>query len=170
MTKLHYMTFAMTLAVSACATTKEYDWVEVPGSPRPQIVREVVVEQIVQPQPVNLVRDFADRAGDRIYFDTDKSTLRPDAKDILDRQVEWLNQHPDVRVRLEGNADLRGSITYNQALGARRAQAARDYLVAHGIAAPRITSVSFGEDHPIESGEGAEALARNRNVRVILVE
>jgi peptidoglycan-associated lipoprotein len=152
------------LTLAGCTTTtKHYDWAEASSPARP-----AKPAQTVEPQQVALVEDFAVNAGDRIYFDTDKSVLRPDAKDTLDRQIEWLTRHPDVAVRLEGNADERGSDAYNYALGERRAQAARDYLVANGISATRITSVSYGKTQPIESGRSAESLARNRNVRVIL--
>jgi peptidoglycan-associated lipoprotein len=158
-----------TLVLSACVVVSQYRWVEVPGPKRPPAV-VAAVEEPAPPPPVVVAPDpdLATWAGDLIYFDTDKSVLRPDAIATLDRQVEWLNRHPDVRVRLEGNTDDRGSIDYNNALGKRRAEAARDYLIAHGVAAPRITYASYGEMRPVAAGATKEDLARNRNVRVIV--
>jgi peptidoglycan-associated lipoprotein len=114
-------------------------------------------------------RDFVINAGDRVYFDFDKYDVRADAQPILDAQAAWLNRYPAVRVRLEGNCDERGTREYNIALGARRANALRDYLVAHGVSADRITTVSYGSEKPIDPGTGEEAWAHNRNGHTALV-
>ncbi|MGZ6037162.1 MAG: OmpA family protein, partial [Phenylobacterium sp.] len=80
-------------------------------------------------------RDFAVNVGDRVYFDYDMYSIRNDAAPLLDAQADWLKRYPAVQVRIEGNADERGTEEYNLALGARRANAVREYLVAHGVAA-----------------------------------
>ena len=108
-------------------------------------------------------RDFVINAGDRVYFDFDRYEIRADAQPILDAQSTWLKRYPAVQVRIEGNCDERGTREYNLALGARRANAVRDYLVAHGLTSDRITTVSYGKEKPIDPGTGEEADAHNRN-------
>ena len=114
-------------------------------------------------------RDFTVNVGDRVYFDYDMYTVRADAAPLLDAQAEWLKRYPAVQVRIEGNADERGTEEYNLALGARRANAVREYLVAHGVAAGRITTVSFGKEKPIDTGVGEQAEAHNRNGHTAIV-
>jgi peptidoglycan-associated lipoprotein len=114
-------------------------------------------------------RDFVINAGDRVYFDFDRFDLRADAQPILDAQTAWLQRYPAVRVRIEGNCDERGTREYNLALGARRANSVRDYLVAHGVAADRITTVSYGKEKPVDPGTGDEADAHNRKGHTALV-
>ena len=114
-------------------------------------------------------RDFAVNVGDRVYFDYDMYSIRNDAAPLLDAQADWLKRYPAVQVRIEGNADERGTEEYNLALGARRANAVREYLVAHGVAATRITTVSFGKEKPIDTGTGEQAEAHNRNGHTAIV-
>ena len=114
-------------------------------------------------------RDFVINAGDRVYFDFDHFDVRADAQPILDAQAAWLQRYSAVQVRIEGNCDERGTREYNLALGARRANAVRDYLVAHGVTAARITTVSYGKEKPIDPGTGDEADAHNRNGHTALV-
>lgn len=130
-------------------------------APSPGVVGESVVP--------GSERDFVVNAGDRVYFDFDRFDIRTDAQPILDAQAAWLQRYPAVKVRVEGNCDERGTREYNLALGARRANAVRDYLVAHGIAADRITTVSYGKEKPIDPGTGDEADAHNRNGHSALV-
>ena len=108
-------------------------------------------------------QDFVVSAGDRVYFDTDSYSLRDDAGPVLDAQAAWLARYPGVQVIIEGNADERGTREYNIGLGARRANAVRDYLISRGVAAGRIETVSYGKERPIDGGSGEEAWARNRN-------
>jgi len=114
-------------------------------------------------------RDFVINAGDRVYFDFDRFDLRTDAQPILDAQAAWLQRYPAVRVRIEGNTDDRGTREYNLALGARRANAVRDYLVAHGVTSDRIATVSYGKEQPLDPGTGEEAWAHNRNSHTAIV-
>jgi peptidoglycan-associated lipoprotein len=114
-------------------------------------------------------RDFSINIGDRIYFDYDSYTVKGDAGSSLDAQAGWLKRYPAVQVRLEGNCDERGTQEYNLALGARRANAVREYLIAHGIEAGRITTVSYGKEKPIDSGAGESAEAHNRNAHTAIV-
>jgi peptidoglycan-associated lipoprotein len=116
------------------------------------------------------VQDFVINAGELVYFDTDMSTLRDDAKPVLDAQSNWLRRYPAVRVRIEGNCDERGTREYNFALGARRASAVRDYLVSRGVAAGRIETISYGKEKPIDPGSTEEAWQRNRNAHTAITE
>lgn len=109
------------------------------------------------------VQDFVVNVGDRVYFDTDEYSVRADAQPVLAGQAQWLNRYPAVKVRIEGNADERGTREYNLALGARRANAVRDFLIAQGVSASRIETISFGKEKPIDAGTTEEAWAKNRN-------
>jgi peptidoglycan-associated lipoprotein len=107
--------------------------------------------------------DLVANVGDRVYFALNESQLSGDARSTLDRQAQWLGRYPQVNVQLAGNCDDRGTEEYNLALGQRRANTSRDYLVARGVAAPRITTISYGKDRPIAQGDSEEAWAQNRN-------
>jgi peptidoglycan-associated lipoprotein len=107
--------------------------------------------------------DLVQTAGDRIFFDTDRSSMNPQAQATLEKQSAWLQQYPQVNVWVAGNCDERGTEEYNLALGQRRASADRDYLVAHGIAKARIETISYGKSRPINPGSTPEAWAQNRN-------
>jgi peptidoglycan-associated lipoprotein len=108
-----------------------------------------------------------------IYFDFDKSDIRPDAAATLDRKIPWLQANPGMRIRIEGNADNRGSDEYNLALGQRRAAAAKRYLVEHGIDAARFDLVSYGEESPVCSEtpmtEACHQLNRRDDFRIVTV-
>ena len=116
------------------------------------------------------MQDFVVNVGDRVYFDTDAYDVRDDARPLLDAQSQWLRRYGAVRVRIEGNCDERGTREYNLALGARRANAVRDYLVSRGVTAERITTISFGKEQPIDVGSGEDAWQKNRNGKTALVE
>jgi peptidoglycan-associated lipoprotein len=108
-----------------------------------------------------------------IYFDFDKSDIRPDAAATLDRKIPWLQANPGMRIRIEGNADNRGSDEYNLALGQRRAASARQYLVDRGIDAGRFDLVSYGEERPVCSEtpmtEACHQLNRRDDFRIVTV-
>ncbi len=108
-------------------------------------------------------QDLVANVGDRVFYKFNASTLSSDAKATLDRQAGWLGKYPNVQVQIAGNCDDRGTEEYNLALGERRANAARDYLVAKGVAASRITTISYGKDRPVAMGDNEQAWAQNRN-------
>jgi peptidoglycan-associated lipoprotein len=114
-------------------------------------------------------RDFVINVGDRVYFDYDKYDIRSDASPLLDAQSDWLKRYPAVQVRIEGNCDERGTQEYNLALGARRANAVREYLVSHGVSAGRISTVSYGKEKPIDTGAGEVAEQHNRNAHTAIL-
>lgn len=108
------------------------------------------------------VADFRQNVGDRVFFDTDQSTIREDGRQTLNRQAEWLKKYGNYQVTVEGHCDERGTREYNLALGERRANAARQYLVAQGIPAARIKTISYGKERPDPVGSDEAAWARNR--------
>jgi peptidoglycan-associated lipoprotein len=107
--------------------------------------------------------DLVANVGDRVFYDFNRSSLTPDARATLDRQTAWLARYPQNNVQVAGNADERGTEEYNIALGQRRANADRDYLVAKGVAASRITTISYGKDRPVALGSDESAYKQNRN-------
>jgi peptidoglycan-associated lipoprotein len=107
--------------------------------------------------------DLVANVGDRVFYAYNQSNLSGDARSTLDRQSSWLGKYPQDSVQIAGNCDERGTEEYNIALGQRRANAARDYLVAHGVGSARITTISYGKDRPTALGSDEAAYAQNRN-------
>ena len=107
--------------------------------------------------------DLTANVGDRVYFDYNMSMLKDDGRAALDRQAAWLARYAQVSVQIAGNCDERGTEEYNLAIGQRRASAARDYLVAKGVASARIATISYGKDRPTALGSNEAAWAQNRN-------
>ncbi len=107
--------------------------------------------------------DLVANVGDRVYFELAQNTLSSEAQATLDRQAAWLARYPQVTIQVAGNCDDRGTDEYNIALGNRRANAARDYLVAKGVSADRISTISYGKDRPTATGDDEQAWAQNRN-------
>lgn len=114
-------------------------------------------------------QDFVVNIGDRVYFDLNMYQIRPEAFARLDAQAQWLQRYPQVTIRIEGNADERGTREYNLALAARRAESVRNYLVDRGIPAGRIDTISYGKERPIAEGSNEAAWARNRNAHTAIV-
>jgi peptidoglycan-associated lipoprotein len=112
--------------------------------------------------------DLVANIGDRVFFDTDSSSIRGDQRPVLQRQSGWLRQYPAVTVQVEGHADERGTREYNLALGQRRANAARDALVAGGVAGARISTISYGKDRPAALGSTEDAWAQNRRAVTVV--
>jgi len=106
--------------------------------------------------------DLVANVGDRVFFDFDKYNLKPEARATLEKQAAWLKRFPSVTVTVEGHADERGTREYNLALGERRANAAKDFLVALGIPASRVATISYGKDRPVAVGSNEAAWAQNR--------
>jgi peptidoglycan-associated lipoprotein len=107
--------------------------------------------------------DLVANVGDRVFYDFNRSNLRPDATGTLDKQATWLAKYGSVNVQVAGNCDERGTEEYNLALGDRRANAAASYLKAKGVATGRITTISYGKDRPTAQGSTEQAWAQNRN-------
>jgi peptidoglycan-associated lipoprotein len=162
------------LLVAACASQKPPP----PQAPTPAPTAEqpppAAVYQPPPPTPTGPVpgsqQDFVINVGELVYFDFDKADIRADAQPVLSAQAAWLLRYPAVKVRIEGNCDERGTREYNFALGARRADAVRQFLIAHGVDGARITTISYGKERPIDPGSDEQAWARNRNARTAITE
>lgn len=113
-------------------------------------------------------QDFTVNVGDRIFFDTDSSAIRADAQATLTRQAQWLGQYPSYSITIEGHADERGTREYNLALGARRAAATRDFLVARGVPANRLKTISFGKERPVAVCDNISCWSQNRRAVTVL--
>ena len=113
-------------------------------------------------------QEFTVTVGDRIFFDTDSSSIRADASATLDRQAQWLAKYPNYSITVEGHADERGTREYNLALGARRAAATKDYLVSRGVPAQRLKTISFGKEKPIAVCDDISCWSQNRRAVTVL--
>jgi len=116
----------------------------------------------------NSVEYFNVSVGDRVFFDTDSAAIDSVARDTLTRQAAWLAANPAVTVTIEGHADERGTRDYNLALGARRAQSARDFLLTQGVPASRLRTVSYGKERPVALGSDAGSWAQNRRAVTVV--
>jgi peptidoglycan-associated lipoprotein len=170
-------TFSLTLlatasvALAACASNPPPE-PPTPGPSETAVVTPPVTppQQPARPTPpanqgpaAGSKADFAVKATDRVYFDYDAYNLDAEDQRSLAGQVAWLKQFPSTRVEVQGHADERGTRDYNIALGERRAQAVKSYLVSQGIADNRIQTISFGKDKPLDPGHNEAAWSRNRN-------
>jgi peptidoglycan-associated lipoprotein len=164
---------AAAVSMSACASHPKptYPAAPPPAAPPPP-PPPAPMTQTETPPPGALPgseQDFVVNVGDRVYFDFDSYALRADAQPLLAQQAAWLKRYPSVQVRIEGNCDERGTEEYNLALGARRANSVRDYLISQGLQAGRISTVSYGKEKPIDAGTGDEADQHNRNAHTAIV-
>ncbi len=107
-------------------------------------------------------QDFAQNVGDRVFFDYDKSDIKPEGRQVLQRQADWLKKYPNVTVTVEGHCDERGTREYNLALGERRAAAVKKMLAALGVPANRVSTISYGKERPAVVGSNEAAWAQNR--------
>ena len=156
-----YIALAAVATLAACASRPAP--APTPAAPAPA----------AQPAPSGPVpgsaEEFRVTVGDRIFFGYDRFDLTPEARAILERQAAWLRRYPNVRLLVEGNCDERGTREYNLALGARRAAAARDYIVSLGISGDRMTTVSYGKERPMDPRSNEQAWSVNRNAHSTIV-
>ena len=113
-------------------------------------------------------QDFVVNVGDRVFFETDQTELSDAARSTLDKQAQWLQQYANYTFTIEGHADERGTREYNIALGARRAQSVRDYLVARGIQAQRMRTISYGKERPVAVCNDISCWSQNRRAVTVL--
>ena len=141
----------------------------VDATPKPVVEEKPVVkkeEPAPAPVAVSKVPDVV--MQEDIYFEFDKSTLTPAAQDNLLRKAEWLRENPDATVTIEGNCDERGTNEYNLALGDRRAESAKAFLGDLGIDPGRMTTISYGEERPVDPRHNEEAWAKNRRAHFVV--
>lgn len=122
----------------------------------------------VEPPPVEAPPVAAKFPHENVYFEYDKSTLLPEVQEMLKENAEWLKDNPDVSAIIEGHCDERGSNEYNIALGDRRAQSVKTFLVDLGVAAERLTPISYGEEKPVDTASTEEAWAKNRRAHFVI--
>ncbi len=113
-------------------------------------------------------QDFVVNVGDRVFFDSDSTELNGAAQVTLDKQARWLNQYASYAFTIEGHADERGTREYNFALGARRAESTKNYLVARGVAASRIKTISYGKERPVAVCDDISCWSQNRRAVTVL--
>ena len=151
--------------VAACAT-KPKDDADASGSGSSSTDSAVSDGNITETTGSGIVsgsqEDLIVNVGDRVFFGYDSSDLDSDALELLQDQVAWLKQNSEVSVTIEGHCDERGTREYNLALGERRANAAKDYLMTYGISSNRISVISYGKERPVDSGSNPLAWSKNR--------
>ncbi len=174
MTNPRYLLVALLLALLPLTACRRDE----PPPPAPPAEEEPVEEpeEVVEETDTSADEDERARAieaaravlTERVHFDFDESTIRPDTEEILLEKVEILQASPNVRLRIEGHTDERGSVEYNLALGNRRAEAVKQFLVNYGISEDRFETVSFGEERPLAAQSNEEAWAQNRRAEFII--
>ena len=144
-----FLVMFLSFVLSACATqtsTKKID---------SQIQGDVYTG-------TDTVEYLADGVPDRVFFATNESVLTTASRETLRKQAAWLRKNSEITVVLEGHADERGTREYNLALGERRANAAKDYLMTYGISSSRISVISYGKERPVDAGSNPLAWSKNR--------
>ena len=141
------MVIVATLALSACATQKKAGTGQIQG--------DVYTG-------TDTVKYLATGVADRVFFATNKSVLTTASRDTLRKQAAWMRKNGKISVTVEGHADERGTREYNLALGERRANAAKDYLMTYGINGGRINVISYGKERPVDAGSTPLAWSKNR--------
>jgi peptidoglycan-associated lipoprotein len=114
------------------------------------------------------VQEFSQTVGDRVFFETDQTSLTPTGQATLDKQAAWLNRYNRYAFTIEGHADERGTREYNFALGAQRAQTVRDYLAAKGVSASRMKTISYGKERPVAVCDDISCWSQNRRAVTVL--
>jgi len=172
---------AAALVLSACATkpdpveevieeVAEQETAPEIFQPPVEIQRPVIQQEVIPELDPNLPTpgseaDFAYQSGGepRVFFGYDQYDLSPEARDVLRRQANWLNIYQDSTAVIEGHADERGTREYNLALGARRAESVKSFLISQGVAPNRLSTISYGKERPIDARSSEAGWARNRN-------
>ncbi|MFC4295722.1 peptidoglycan-associated lipoprotein Pal [Novosphingobium tardum] len=159
---------AMSAALAGCAHKAPKELPPEPGTP---IGQESSSSDMTNAAVPGSQADFvASVASDTIYFDTDQYNVDSADGATLQSQAQWLARYPDKRITVEGHADERGTRDYNIALGERRANAAKNYLVSLGVAAARIGTVSYGKERPVALGSDEASWARNRRAVTVTIQ
>lgn len=153
------------LALSACGSSTD-ECLDATG--QGGVLAAAEAEAAIEACIPGTVADFVDNVGDRVFFDFDKSAVRADGLDTLQRQAAWLNTYGNYVVTINGHCDKRGTVEYNLALGERRANAAKAKLVAFGVDPARIKVVSYGKNHPITEQNDEFGLQQNRVAITVL--
>jgi peptidoglycan-associated lipoprotein len=155
-TGLKFAAVAATLALAGCETKPPAN---TPPPPESMSSNSSSTTSSVIP---GSAEDLKVNVGDTVHFDYDKYAVTDEDRSVLQRQAAWLGKYPQVRVTVEGNCDERGTREYNLALGARRANAVKEYLVSLGVSSQRLDTISYGKERPICTDSSEECYAQNR--------
>jgi peptidoglycan-associated lipoprotein len=150
---------AIVLALAACTTKPKTAEAPPPEGPPPVASTQSQVETSAVP---GSVQDFRVNVGDTVHFDYDKYEVKGQDRDLLQRQAQWLQKYGQVRVTVEGHCDERGTREYNLALGARRANAVKEYLVSLGVSSARVDTISYGKERPMCTESDESCWSQNR--------
>lgn len=162
-----FMMMALLVTVTACETKKAGDD-SIRVEERQDITAgplegtEVYDRSLVDGPVPGTQQDLVVNVGDRVFFDYDRYDLTPEGQRTLEMQADWLKRYPAVAVTIEGHADERGTREYNLALGERRANAVKSYLLALGIESSRVNTISYGKERPAVLGSNPAAWQQNR--------
>ncbi|GJL85032.1 MAG: peptidoglycan-associated lipoprotein [Micavibrio sp.] len=163
-----FMIFAVMVLVTACSTDDEAmmdDGGAVTTTDREGITAgplDDIYGGDNQGPAAGTQADLVVNVGDRIFYGYDRYDLTPEARTILDNQANWLRQYPDLSITIEGHADERGTREYNLALGERRANSVKSYLMALGVSPLRVNTISYGKERPAVPGSNDTSWAQNR--------
>lgn len=154
------------LGLAACNNPDRYGAGGV--DPNAQAGAGINTSGLGDPSDPRSVAYFNQTIGDRVLFAVDQSNLSDAARSVLAGQAQWMQANPDYAVIIEGHADEQGTREYNLALGARRASAVQNYLISQGVAAPRLRTVSYGKERPIEVCSTEDCYSQNRRAVTVL--
>ncbi len=161
-----FLTLLMTLGLSSCGSQSKKD----AGAGDSGVTTE---DQDMGSDGMNLELNGDSDSGkagtlSTVYFDFNSSSLSSSTRDALSSNANFLKEHPSVEVQVEGHADERGGVQYNLALGEKRAQAVKQYLVSMGVSSSRVTTISFGKERPIAFGHDESAWSQNRRANFVI--
>ncbi|MDH3197011.1 MAG: peptidoglycan-associated lipoprotein Pal [Candidatus Krumholzibacteria bacterium] len=159
------LVLALGVSVFGCGGKKAVDEPTTDMTEPPEV--EQIEEQPVKKEPP-AAKEIVDAKLNAVFFAFDKYNLTAESRQILEKNASELKQAKDANVIIEGHCDERGTKEYNLALGEKRARAARDYLVSMGVAASRLTVVSYGKERPFDSGHSEAAWAKNRRAHLVV--
>ncbi|MEN6475472.1 MAG: peptidoglycan-associated lipoprotein Pal [Syntrophaceae bacterium] len=170
------LVISLSLCIFGCAkkavpekTEEMQPAMEQPAPPAPEQAPPMEPPKVETAQPMpsleDQIREFEDQD---VLFDFDKYNLNPDALPILGEKSVFMKAHPEMKIRIEGNCDERGTVEYNLALGDRRAKSAKDFLVTSGVSEAQIETISYGEERPLDPGHNEEAWAKNRRDHFVI--
>jgi peptidoglycan-associated lipoprotein len=155
---LRFAALSAALLLAACTTKPAAVATQPPPAPPPPAPQQQVTSSIIP----GSAQDFKVNVGDTVHFALNQYNIQDNDKNTLNKQAAWLARYPSVRLNVEGHCDERGTREYNLALGARRANAVKEFLVAQGVAAGRLETVSYGKERPMCTESNEDCWAQNR--------
>lgn len=165
----YFMIFAVMFVVSACSSTDDESMMDEDVMAEREGITTGPLDEIYDedgPQsagpPPGTQADLVTSVGDRVFFGYDRYDLAPESRLVLEGQADWLQQHPNLTITVEGHCDERGTREYNLALGERRANSVKGYLIALGVDSRRISTISYGKERPAVAGASESAWGQNR--------